>query len=695
MAIAGGLALAPFGVAVPRGATALVVAADLRVALDVAAAAPDDFEAWLGEQRALPRRREALAAWEAAQARCQSQVCGGGGSGGEVACGEEANICASAAAPDAATPLPPLLPPLPRPATALGHASSPCLGARSAPGSRADSPAGLDPASSASLSRRSLLPAAAQHLGSSAAAVASGIAGAVGASQRSLMRAVVAGAEAVGVVDAGGALSSGAGGRRLHRGAIQYRPPGRSLGAADGTALFDTTLLLRAAADGGGCDGAGSGACGALAATGLDLLSQALASASRSSHSLAAALFARLYHLRPPQSLPLPVPPPPSLASHHQQAPAPPSLRPPFLVRGDVDCGGHTLICGAGTPPEALLLLLAPLRSRALPRRALAPVVILDEPGPRGDGDGGGDGDGDNGDGVGGARSRLWDEVARLDGVLFVRGSARRACDLRRANAERAARAVVLAPSCIVAGGGSSDEDAEWEATALADAGVAAVRRRLLALNAAMEVACDVALPSSMRALHPLGALLEPRGGGGAGGGGSAGSDASAATPGAIEGSAVAADALVDSIMCQVIGARESRDIGVRLLWVFGSVIVELHTSKAIVSDRPYAALARVVPFLSLQPSLPLPLPPSAASGFSRSTTARPTASSRRCSASGTRPRAAARRPCSCPPRRPRRARQHSASCSTNCCCGAGRWRSRSCAERRPPAARRGCGATS
>ena len=58
----------------------------------------------------------------------------------------------------------------------------------------------------------------------------------------------------------------------------------------------------------------------------------------------------------------------------------------PFPSQGllveEVGMSGHILVCGACTPPAALLSLLAPLRSQALP--SCIPVVILDQHLPEG-----------------------------------------------------------------------------------------------------------------------------------------------------------------------------------------------------------------------------------------------------------------------------------------------------------------------
>jgi hypothetical protein len=43
-----------------------------------------------------------------------------------------------------------------------------------------------------------------------------------------------------------------------------------------------------------------------------------------------------------------------------------------------VQLSGHILVAAHGVQPNALLALLAPLRSRALDRGALPPVVLLD-----------------------------------------------------------------------------------------------------------------------------------------------------------------------------------------------------------------------------------------------------------------------------------------------------------------------------
>ncbi|KIY92776.1 hypothetical protein MNEG_15187 [Monoraphidium neglectum] len=266
----------------------------------------------------------------------------------------------------------------------------------------------------------------------------------------------------------------------------------------EGASMFDVALLLHASdADPGAGGGSPGGHAGGGSGGGLGRLVQSLSSASRRSHALAAALFERLYHLRP-------------RAARAQRGPARGAPRaaaelagspgvagdkelesdderpsddcgggggggggsprqPPAagIVRRSVAFEGHTLICGASTPPEALLPLLAPLRSAALPRGALAPVVVIDESSPEGP---------------------LWDQIARFEGVYFVQGSASRPETLRRANAERAAKAAVLAPWFDVGGrgggeAGAGDEGGGGWRDALADAEVVGVVRRLKALN--------------------------------------------------------------------------------------------------------------------------------------------------------------------------------------------------------------------
>lgn len=215
------------------------------------------------------------------------------------------------------------------------------------------------------------------------------------------------------------------------------------------------------------------------------------------------------------------------------------------MLRPEVHVTGHILVCGAATRPEALLPLVAPLRSTVL--RRWRPIVILDHPAPP-TGSSGADDDGS-------CSAAAWQELARFWGVFFVRGSVHRPADLLRANVEGASHAIVLsslaaagtartATTANGGGGGTAWERADWHA-------LVAVQQ-LRSVNPGLDVFTEVALPAALQYFDPLGSLI-PEGEGGT------------TVPAYISGAALL-PSMVDTMLCQSLLNRTSDQLVMQLL---------------------------------------------------------------------------------------------------------------------------------
>ncbi|KAI8466030.1 MAG: hypothetical protein J3K34DRAFT_524876 [Monoraphidium minutum] len=474
----GGLRLAPIGEVVPAGARAFIIALDLRASVDLSEAPPSDYEEWAAEkaERGAPGSPGGGGAAAVAPPlrggwAGRGSTDGGGGGAG-VASGVSRHR--------------------------MGYAGQQA---------RSPTPAGATPRQS-----RSPLPTP----GSSSRSLPVQQPPQEQQQQQEEQQHQRQQQQQTGIDDPGTGHA-----RSLLPATLS---PARAA-SGPGASLYDAALMLQASSLGAAA-AAAPGA--APPGGGPGRLAPSLSRASRGGHALASAMQERQYHVRPRGGGGAEDP-------NSAAADGGGGGGAAAIVRESVDFAGHTLVCGASTPPEALLALLAPLRSAALLGAALPPVVILDGPRPAGP---------------------LWGEVARLEGVFFVEGSAGRAEALRRANAERAARAVVLGPWAGGGGGGGGEGEDGGEGAALSDAEVVGVVRRLKALNrrgrgrrAAMEVVCELCLPQDVIHLDALGALLDHGGAWGDGPGGGGGGGAPAA-PAHMDGSALLGG-FMDGVLCQ------------------------------------------------------------------------------------------------------------------------------------------------
>ncbi|KIZ06192.1 hypothetical protein MNEG_1770 [Monoraphidium neglectum] len=142
-----------------------------------------------------------------------------------------------------------------------------------------------------------------------------------------------------------------------------------------------------------------------------------------------------------------------------------------IVIAGPVPFDGHILVFGPVSSVEGLFSMLAPLRSKRLAR--WRPIVILDTTLPE--------------PGTG------WDDISRLKD-----GSAHSAADLLRANAERAARGILLPKFDLV-----QDEDAALEAAAMSDGETIETWQQLKTINPHIELHTEMVMAADMAYLYP------------------------------------------------------------------------------------------------------------------------------------------------------------------------------------------------
>ncbi|KAF6255852.1 hypothetical protein COO60DRAFT_1532573, partial [Scenedesmus sp. NREL 46B-D3] len=205
---------------------------------------------------------------------------------------------------------------------------------------------------------------------------------------------------------------------------------------------------------------------------------------------------------------------------------------PPLLWRASAPAGGcvrevalsgHILVAGNGVDPNALLALLAPLRSQSLGRARCAPVVLLDAAAqPHGP---------------------VWADVAGLSGVFIIQASV---CDtnaLMAANAEQAAVGVLLQPWCTSSPARCAADERAVAPAGLDDARVVAAANTLRSVNPGIQLFVELGQYNSLALMSSTGSLLSWQ----------AGESSRAAASPAFMAGQVLMPAMLDAMVCQTL----------------------------------------------------------------------------------------------------------------------------------------------